>query len=301
MNPQSSFWPNFYVVGAPKCGTTSVWAYLRKHPQVFLPSNKEPSFFLTTPLSTSPDCCTGNLEAYRGLYRNANGYKAVGDASACYLWDPNVAARIHDVCPDARIVILLRDPVERAFSHYVMLVRAGAESQSFAEVVKQGKRELLEGNWPGTIRRGCIESGLYSAQVRRYLETFGREQVGIFLFEDLVEDPAGLMSAICGHIGVDAAQLDMKQLARVHNEGRIPRAAWLHRALKTALSPDVRRRAIPRLVRKWLKNSPLLFKRYTVPQDEETTKSLQAVYGPDLRCLEDLLGRKLPQLRKNWV
>ena len=298
----SVVWPNFYVVGAAKCGTTSVWAYLRKHPQVFLPKMKDPSYFISAPRRPGPDHCVGNLEAYQSLYRGAKGYKAIGDTTTGYLFDRNVPGRIHEVCPHARIVILLRDPVARAYSNYYMFERYGVERLPFFEAVQRDHSKAIETNNFGALfPQLYVELGLYYEQVLRYIETFGREQVGIFLFEDMQKDTRKVMSSICCHIGVDPALMDSKELARRHNPGRVPRVRWLYHAARAVLSQPLRRKIFPVSVRDWLGESPLFYKGYKQPRDERATKYLQSIYDPDLRRLEELLERKLPELRSSWV
>jgi len=302
MTEDELIWPNFYVVGAPKCGTTSIWAYLRKHPQVFLPKFKEPSYFISAPPLSGPQDahCNGNLERYQDLYRNASGYKAVGDCSPGYLLDRVSAQRIHEVCPDARIVIILRDPVERAYSHYYIFALLGKEKASFFEAVKRDNSASLV---PGAPANNYLylDTGFYYEQVLRYIDTFGRDQVGIYLFEDLEKDPSSVMTAICKHIGVDPTRLDADELAQVHNAGRVPRAKWLYDAVRSTFSYKLRRKIIPESVRLWLRSTPLLYKRDKPPRDERAAKYLQSVYEPDLCKLEELLGRKFPELRRTWI
>jgi hypothetical protein len=302
MNDGSNVWPNFFVVGAAKCGSTSVWKYLKRHPQVFIPEMKDPSFFISTPRAPGRDHCAGNLEAYQNVYREAKGYKAIGDTTVGYLFDRNAARGIHAVCPHARIVILLRDPVARAYSNYYMYERYGVERSSFFEAVQRDHSKAIEANnWSGLFPQLYVELGLYYEQVLRYIETFGREQVGIYLFEDMQKDTRGLMSEICGHIGVDPALLDSKELARVHNPGRVPRVRWLYNIARAVLSLKVRRRILSPSVSEWLGETPLFYKRYKQPRDQRATKYLQSIYEPDLCRLEALLGRKLPALRSTWV
>ena len=272
-------WPNFYIVGAPKCGTSSVWAYLRGHPEVFFPPIKEPHFF------TAP---AQSLERYQSLYRKAAGYKAIGDASTSYLWQASASGRIREVSPEARILILLRDPVERAYSHYDMAVRTGKERLPFAEAVDCDRSEL-------------IAPGMYHEHVLRFFETFGRERVGVYLMEDLKKDSPGVMAAICRHIGVDPALMDSKELARRHNEGLLPRVGWLYKAARRVLSLKVRQRIFSPAMRIWLRSSPLLYRRCTPPRDAAMTRRLQSIFEPDVRQLEELLGRKLPELRRSWI
>jgi hypothetical protein len=299
MKKKRVVWPNFYIVGAPRCGTTSVWAYLKKHPQVFLPKIKEPSYFETTP--PPPDLkhlCVGNLEAYQRLYLGAAGYKAIGDASTGYLWDRNAPAKIHEVSPGARIVILLRDPVERAYSQYRLLARSDMDL-TFHEAIQHDNMVFAEtGNcWKARmyVARGC-----YYAQVRRYLEIFGEKQVGIYLYEDLQKDPLGVTSAICRLLDVDPLLLDKSEFKRVHNAALVPRVKWLYDAARKALSHKVREKILPTFAKKWLRTTPLIYRRYKPARDERATKYLQSIYEPDLCRLEELLGRKLPELRSTW-
>ncbi len=302
MSEMEAVWPNFFIVGAAKCGTTSVWAYLRKHPEVFLPDMKEPSFFVSTPMRPGPSHCAGNLEKYQGIYRGAKGYRAIGDATTGYLFDRHAPRRIHEVCPQARIVILLRDPVARAHSHYYMFERYGLERLPFFEAVQRDHSEAVEANeWASLYPQLYVELGLYYKQVLRYFETFGKEQVGIFLFEDLQKNTRGVMSALCRHIGVEPALLDLKELARVHNSGRAPRFRWLYDAARMVISFRVRQSIFPLPLREWIEESPLLYKRDKQPRDERATKYLQSIFEPDLCRLEELLGRKLPELRSTWV
>jgi hypothetical protein len=304
MHDESLVWPNFFIVGAQKCGTTSVWAYLKKHPQVFLPDVKEPAYFVSSPPppAVAHRFCTGNLEAYRRLYLRANGHKAVGDASVGYLWDRNVAGRIHAVSPEARIVIMLRDPVERAYSQYLRALRTkGKELTSFLDEVQLDHSEAEKSNNWWRTHQLYAELGLYYQQVLRYVRMFEREQIGIFLFEDLLKNPFDVMSAICRHIGVDPALLDRKELGRAHNPSVEPRMRWLYELAKRSVRFSMRERFLPIFVQEWLRFSPLLYKPYKPPRDERATKYLQNIFEPDLCRLEELLERKLPELRSSWV
>src|SRR5262245_16436607 len=115
--------PNFFIVGAAKAGTTSLHAYLSAHPQVFMPALKEPHYFADFELSPEFDNFMPVIRdqpAYQDLFRGSQGSTAVGEASPSYLCDPAAAARIKAAIPDAKIVISLRNPVDRAYSHYLM-------------------------------------------------------------------------------------------------------------------------------------------------------------------------------------
>lgn len=295
----SGTWPTFYIVGAARCGTTSVWAHLKKHPHVFLPDMKEPSYFISAPApaAIAAQYCTGDLAAYQKLYRGAGGYSAIGDVSPGYLWDRRAPLRIREVCPRARIVILLRDPLARAYSHYLMMARTGLDSLSFDESVRRDISHEPD-NWWNRYR--YVETGLYYAQVARYLEAFGREQVGVYLFEHMSQDPVGVVQSIARQIGVAPELLDAEELGRVYNPSKTPRFKWLYDAARNALSLRARS-LLPDRVRAWMSYNPLFYRKEKPPYDTKTAKYLQAIFEPDICRLEELLGRQLPELRATWI
>ena len=294
-------WPNFYIVGAAKCGTTSIWGYLGKHPDVFFPKVKEPSYFMSIapPPELENEHCDGNFDFYQRLYQDSNGYKAVGDASTGYLRDANAARRIHEVCPHARIVILLRDPVERAHSAFLMEKRVSDYSVSFLEWVQNYRpRDKCEQVWGEDTN---IEQGMYYEQVKRYIDTFGRDQVGVYLFEELEKDSRRLTEEIARHIGVDPQLLNPEEFERVYNRARVPRFAKLYKAIGPKTRAFLRYRVLHHSVIERIGSSRLLFKFDKPLRNERAAKILQALYEPDLRRLEELLGRKLPELRNTWT
>ena len=287
-------WPNFYVVGAIKCGTTSIYAHLRQHPEVFLPAIKEPHYFVTLKSTARKDYAdrwVGNLETYQQLYQGASGFPAVGDLSPSYLWDPTTPGRIHAVCPDARIIILLSDPVDRAYSHYLMEWRDYKAPKSFWQA--------LQDDYFATDKGLCItnlyvELGLYCDQVKRYIETFGQDQVLVCLFNEF-RDSRALFGKIARHIGISETPFDAMILDRAFNTFHAPRNMGLHRALRKIFPQDARR-----LVREMI-NLPtvsnFLYTSRKPPLDKRSRRFLQDQYEGDIARLEELLGRKLPELK----
>lgn len=131
-------WPNFFIVGAPKAGTTWLYWNLRQHPDVFLPHVKEPHFFSRVKPNPAKGYIfreTTSVNDYLALYQRAERFKALGDASPSYLVTEAAAVRIREQLPDARIIILLRDPIERTFSQYLMDVRDGVQDLSLFEAI----------------------------------------------------------------------------------------------------------------------------------------------------------------------
>lgn len=292
-------WPNFYVVGGQKCGTTSLWAYLKQHPEVFLPDVKEPHFFADVKRSrpSRSSRFPNDLESYQALYRPGRGSQAIGDASPSYLSDENAPHLIHEVAPDARIIILLRDPVDRAFSHYLMPVMQIAEPLSFLEAVKQDYARLEKG-WG--ISKMYVDLGLYYKPVRRYIETFGRDRVLVILLDDLQKKTRQVLEEVARHIGVDPEGIRGTKVSEAHNPYKEVRFQRPYRFATSLLDIDKRQR-LPGPLRKWLSSSPLFYKGGKPARSHEASKFLQEIYEPDIRQLEELLGRPLPELRRTWI
>jgi Sulfotransferase family len=259
--------PNLFVVGAAKAGTTSLWRYLSEHPEVAMSREKEPEFFRRG----------GDEAAYLALFGDA---PVVGEASTSYLWHAPSADRIAAFAPGARIVVSLRDPVDRAWSSYRMWRRLGRETRSFAEVV----RAELDA---GLVERGRpshhVGRSLYADSLRRYADRF--EHVHVLLFDDLTARHGRVLrDAFLDVDTVPAARI----ASRLHNSDRLPRARALRPLLETETARVVGSR-LPRSV------TALAWRQPTGPSpDAATTALLEELYREDTREVEALLGRRLP-------
>jgi len=289
-SPGKVNWPNFFVVGAQKAGTTYLYHTLKRHPEAFLPRQKELRYFQPGHQDSA------SLDRYRALYADATGYKAIGEITPFYLFDPDVPARIRQVCPDAKIIIVLRDPIERAYSHYLDRRRDSDDRFDHAESFREALRRYNDrsaSEW--RFSQEYIEHGFYYEQVRRYLETFGRDRVLILLFDDLAKNSNELLMRVARHIGVDPgffAELDVSQPRHPYAVPRFAATSWLQRQ-KIAKLRVVR--SVGRALR------PILYDMKKPPMDEESLRQLQQLFEPDVTRLEELLGRKLPELRKTWL
>lgn len=206
--------PDFLVVGGQKCGTTALYAYLRWHPQVTGPAWKEVSYF---------DRHYGRGEAwYRGQFPSrpwlwltggrSGRRPLVGEASPSYLLHPHAPARVRKLVPDVRLVALLRDPVDRALSHYNHAVALGREPLSFEEAIAreperlQGELERLGDTsyfshawWDHTY----LARGHYAEQLERWLAVFPREQLLVLASERMRRDPATTYAQVLEHLGAE--------------------------------------------------------------------------------------------------
>lgn len=289
MASQKVNWPNFFVVGPPKAGTTSIAHHLKKHPQVFIPDVKEPHYF--SPHIES--VVNLNLDEYRRLYEKASGYTAIGDLSASYFLYEEVPGRIFEVSPDARIVMMLRDPVARAYSDFTFARTLGIEPETAFRKALQRYETRDSPEW--YLSRCYIEQGLYYSPVRRYQETFGKERVLLLPFDDLTRNPREFFARIATHIGVNPGFFETVDLSEALNEYRMPR--W--RSLVNLVRRLRLQQMIPASMLRRLR--PLFFDTNRDPLDEESRRLLQEMYKPDVAQLEELMGRKFPELRKSWI
>jgi hypothetical protein len=194
--------PNFLIVGAARSGTTTLYSHLRGHPDVYLPANKrpEPHFFFK-----SAEYAKG-LEYYEQQFFSAwGGQKVVGEASTSYLFGPDVPTRVHTMLPEVKLICILRDPVDRAFSGYWHTIKSGLETLSFEEAIDQEthRKAALAGTPLGELAPfAYVERGLYHAQLIRWFAKFSRDQMKIVIFDDFVSNPRPILAEICCFLGV---------------------------------------------------------------------------------------------------
>jgi hypothetical protein len=275
-------------VGVAKAGTTALYHYLGEHPEVYVSPVKEPCFFV-------PGQGVETWEEYLALFAGAGGAKAIGEATPRYFHDPEAPARIAEALPGVRIVVLLRHPVERARSHYLMLTnnRAALEPEPFAAFFRRHRPEAAHWQEGGLGERGLAMS-FYADALERWLDTFGRDRVAVYLDEDLRAVPERVMAALYAFLGVDPAF--RPDLTTKHNVGKgMPRSAAVQRLIfrdsplkrlaQRLLPRALRRRGVGALVRLNRAGRPTL--------TPEERREFAAVYRDDVRRLERLLGRDL--------
>ena len=197
--------PNFFIVGAPKSGTTAMYEYLRAHPDIFMPLLKEPYFFGDDLIYQVPRLSEAD---YLDLFSMAHGPKRRGEASVTYLYSKKAAEEIADFDPEARIIIMLRNPVEMIYSLHSQVFFTGSEDIEQFEVALAAEPDRKRGH---RIPDNCRivdflfyrEFVKYSDQVQRYLHTFGSEQVHIIIFDDFKRDVPQTYRTALGFLGVD--------------------------------------------------------------------------------------------------
>lgn len=274
-----------------------------------MPNLKEPLYFASKSI---PDRLFGiNIPVVRDetdylrLYKDGKGEAAIGDGSASYLWNKESPKLIHDKIPDARIIMILRDPVERAFSHYLMHLRDGSETiLSFYEALKiDYLNELTKGPYSSHLYVGY---GLYSKQVTRYLKIFGKEQIKILVFEEFVQSIKDAMRDILEFLGIpDSVDLP-DNLARTYNSFLVPRfkyfphivnflACLRNRTRKLGVNTDLRILQPLSNPRKNSVTRKFLFNDSHKPKLPANARLfLEKIYYDDVIKLQSILGRTLP-------
>jgi hypothetical protein len=273
--------PTFLGIGAQKCASTWLHRILAAHPQVTVPTQKEVDFF-------SYRYDRGYQWYERQIGELVAAAPARGEISPSYFHEPAVPARVARYVPDARILVSLRDPVERALSNHRHEVRA-------AQITGDVSFEAGLANNPM-----YLEQGLYATHLRRWLRHFPRERVLVLLAEDVARDPLGASREVFRFLGIDE-QLTLGEVRERYNASYVPRSRGLGR-VKDALYGATR---LPATRWAWDVAAGLglrsLYRRVNhapvaavlPPPRPETLAALRARFEPEVRDLEVLLGRPL--------
>lgn len=287
--------PNFLVIGAAKAGTTSLYHYLAQHPQIYMSPIKEPRFFALEGEQLKPSDPINRksittLQDYLNLFEDVSGEKAIGEVSPIYISSPKAPERIQHYIPDVKIIAILRDPVERAYSHFVHIVQKEIEPVSnFMQALDE--EEYYVGNF--LRKRPYIELGFYYNQLKRYFEIFAADQIKIFLYDDLRDDSVTFLNNIFCFLEVDDSFLPTN--LDKYNVSGIPKNRMLNRwmadqsnplrRLVRSLCPVEGRRAFLKAVQK--QNSV----KHQMPI--EARQRLLPLYREDILNLQDLINRDL--------
>jgi len=278
-------WPNFFIVGAAKAGTTSLYNYLQQVPEVYMSPTKEPRYFTRTKDEYFDIPMNYDKKKYLKLFDGVKDEIAIGEATARYLNDPESAKFIHKVVPDARILISLRDPVEKAFSFYLMLSQS-FETRSFHDVIHCEKSSKKY-----SLTKLYLDSSMYCKQVERYLQTFGKDNVKVLIFEEWINNPVESINDVLKFLGVNN---NVKSLVREkYNPFRGARGT----SSKFLMSNPIIRKIIFNLVPF---QGKVLLKKIVTKKEKKPKLSnedrcfLEKFYKEDVKNLEILLGRKLP-------
>jgi Sulfotransferase family len=299
--------PNFLIIGAPKCGTTSLYAYLKQHPQVFMTIPKEPTFFGnegTDGLFNGPhdedrayhSRVITNFTDYHALFDRVTNEKAIGEASIYYLYLPKAPEQIKKYVPNVTMFAVLRNPADRAYSAYLHVVRQARERRSFADSLREEPKRIQQ-KWNPLWHFKAM--GFYYEQAKRYFETFGRDQIHIYLYEDLQREPLPLIKQVFEILGVDSAFIP--DTSTRYKKSYVPKNPTMEMVLhRTKAKIEFTKRYWPRPLRWRAQNMKDFIDRIAKSNQispprmpDEVRTSLLEEYRDDILRLGDLLRRDL--------
>ncbi|HML94947.1 MAG TPA: sulfotransferase [Thermodesulfobacteriota bacterium] len=290
--------PDFLIVGAARSATTSLFYYLKNYDEIYMPARKEPWFFSyagNPPDYSSPGAydVVSKLDDYAALFKAARPDQIIGEASPSYLFTYSAVIRnIKDVYgglyDKLRIIIILRNPAERAYSHFMLHKRGYKEPLDFRKAIEPDTiTARRRDNWD--IFYDYTGCGLYYEQVKAYMEEF--PHVKVLLYEDLVQDPRKTLTDICEFLSVDYRE-DVK-LERLNKSG-VPKFELLNEIInKSSLLKDFLMAVIPVSVRKRMKHRAYMVNMKPVGMSEEYREYLRPFYVKDVENLSALLKRDL--------
>lgn len=312
--------PSFFIVGAAKAGTTSLYQFLSQHPQVYMSPIKEPNYFATdidtTTLreevkermkllavdkflagdmkNTMHRAFINNADDYRALFRFVQPGQIAGEASASYLWSKEAAKNIHSFLPTAKIIIVLRHPALRMYSHYLMDRRMAVTDLSFEDAL-QADRQNPHRSWGSASL--YYELGEYFQQVKRYYDTFPSSQLLVLFSEEMKANPVVTAQRVYQFIGADPAFVP--DTSTGHNEAVVPRNNLVSKIISINYLRVTIRRALKRTFLKKHIKKALFDKAGGEPMPAETYNSITESYRENIQQLSSLLQKDLhPWLQK---
>ena len=289
--------PNFLILGAAKAGTTSLHHYLGQHPEVFVTSMKEPKYFalkdepldFAGPSQFINQSSVNRFEDYCALFAGVQEEIAIGETSPLYLYSEKAAAEIKATLPEAKLIVILRNPVDRAFSSYAHLLREGFETLSFEESLTHENQRICD-RWAPLWY--YTQKGFYFQQLQRYYERFPASQIKVYLFEDLCKAPLNVVQDIFAYLGVDP---NFEPDLTKKNVSGVPKNVALQRLL-TRDNPlkSVGKALLPKAFRKNLSSKIQTQNLAAKPVlNGETRQDLMALYRDDILHLQTLIERDL--------
>jgi hypothetical protein len=294
--------PNFFIVGAPKAGTTALYDTLKGHPEIYMSPIKEPHFFAfegEPPIFPGPAgnyfrlVSVGRAREYALLFAGLTNQRAVGESSTRYLGMPLAAHRICRNLPHSRIIAILRQPATRAYSDYAFMRQVGVEpARTFEEALTHEETRLQEGWLPGL----CYKTyGYYHAQLSVYYDLFPREQIKVYLYEDWKNRPQAMLRDLFRFLEVDE---NFVPEIRRSNVTRLPKSRRLHNWATHSTRLEQLMPFLPVPARCAIVSALQRFDNQfnlapPPPLDPEIRARLTADYREDILKLQDLIGRDL--------
>jgi len=293
--------PNFFLAGAPKAGTTALYNYLGQHPEIYMSPVKEPNFFAEElRLANFSDHFRKLAEArvptrgpvsewadYLKLFEGARDEKAIGEASVSYFWEKNAPRAISTKIVMAKILVILRNPVERALSQFSHMASFAEKPMRFSEYLDramESRDTRISEFYP------CLNYGLYGEQLERYRAFFDADRIRIHLYEDFRNEPKHVLQKIFRFLEVDP-NFEPDLSAR-HMESAVPRSYFLKKALDRLGIRETLRGRLPPEIRRYVRKATLR-PREELTMTPDDHARLVDFYREDIGKLSEMLQRDL--------
>ncbi|MFW2439052.1 MAG: sulfotransferase family protein [Arenicellales bacterium] len=305
--------PNLFLIGAMRSGTTTLHNLIAQHPEIFMSANKEPMFFLAEALREMirndggekqialkkqlADFVSGGkfreVEKYRMLFSSAGDYSWRGESSH-YLNHKVTAAEIFKHAPEARIIVSLRNPVDRLYSEYLLYQRLGREEGNFSDFVWEGCQFDKKGRFLSAPVGNRINKGFYSKLLQPWMDLFGESQVKIVLFEDLCRDPGDVCQSIYSWLGL--ADDFQPKIIHAQRSG-IPKTKAIGEWMRTdGIMKKILKNITPKDARVKVRDIAYRILLDNNNMSSGLRKKLFTIYQSDIESLELLINRDL----SNW-
>jgi len=292
--------PNFLIIGAAKSGTTAIYTYIKQHSNIYMSPRKELRYFsnINPPNKDVPNDYVhkgvSTLKEYESYFDGVTNEHVYGESSPMYLYTPGTAERIKAVIPDVKLLAILRNPVDRAFSAYTHGLREWKEPAATFEEALQKEPERIKAGW-GMLWH-YTKAGFYYQQLNRYYQVFNPQQIKVVLYDDLLTDATHLLQSIYKFLEVDD-QFEPDTSLRPNVSG-FPKNEMFHKLMERLFIDDnlikrISQVIIPKNMQKlaMVKLRETNLEKRKMPTEIRTY--LQELFREDIQILEDLIDRDL--------
>jgi hypothetical protein len=291
--------PNFFIVGAAKAGTTSLHYYLSQHPQVYMSKNKDTSFFAhenkildwTGPkISSLSSRVITTFPEYEKQFDNVKNEVAIGESSPIYLHSKNAISGISHYIKSPKIIIVLRHPVERAYAHYMHGLRDNMEPEKSFEAALNAEEERKAKNWGDFWY--YKERSMYHDAIKSYYDAFGKENIAVYLFDDMKSSTSLLVKDIFKFLNVDPDFTP--QVSIEHNVSGIPKNRFIHDLFSMeSFLTKIAKKTVPADIRAFVRTSIMKRNLRKKRLETEVRQRVIEFFRDDIMKTQKLINRDL--------
>ena len=289
--------PNFFVIGAMKSATTSLYTYLYQHPEIFMTDIKEPMFFNNYQqqndykLMGTISKKNTDFSKYLNLFSKVDKEIAVGEASPSYIYNPKAASLIKSKFPNSKIIAILRHPTDRAYSNFLHVRRAGRETELDFSKALDVEHDRIKDNWSPLYH--YVNQGYYSVQLERYFKEFPKDNIRIYLFEDLINNPNQTLRDIFDFLSVKTdLKIDVNKKSNVSGD---PNGlfGWIVKKMRFYnLMPNITiSKYLPSFIISFI--TKVIYKKPQKLDNHLRNEITKTYYLDEIKKLEKIIGRDL--------